>query len=73
MFQDAGEPGIPARSCTLQMKPPLVHGMLYLLTNAMVVAQWQPATTAALSADGDSLRNVDDEAIAPMPKTGYTH
>ncbi len=73
VFQDAGEPGIPARSCTLQMKPPLVHGMLYLLTNAMVVAQWQPATTAALSADGDSLRNVDDEAIAPMPKTGYTH
>ncbi len=73
VFQDAGEPGIPARSCTLQMQPALVHGMLHLLTNAMVAAQWQQQTSVVLPAGGESLRSDDDEAMGQVPKTGYTH
>ena len=69
VFQDAGSADTPARSCTLQMQPALVHGLLHLLSNAMRAAQWQ---TADDQPAGEPLRS-DDDPIGPVNKPSYTH
>jgi len=73
VFQDAGSPETPARSCTLQMQPPLVHGMLHLLSNAMTAAQWETPAQAPLTGAMQDLYSDEDEVIGQAPKPIYTH
>ena len=70
VFQDAGSPETPARTCTLQMQPPLVHGMLHLLVNAMVAAQWQTPVDPPL---GEALHAEDEETASQATKPSYRH
>jgi hypothetical protein len=73
VFQDVGDSNTAARSCTLQMQPPLVHGLLHLLQKAVNNARWRepinpPATGASSAPSGD-----DDLPGTPQPKRTYTH
>lgn len=73
VFQDAGSADTPARSCSLQMQPPLVHGMLHLLRNAMAAAHWHPPGDPGATVTAEALRSDDDIAISPLTKPNYTH
>jgi hypothetical protein len=52
------------------MQPPLVHGMLHLLVNAMVAAQWQTPVDPPL---GEALHAEDEETASQATKPSYRH
>lgn len=69
VFQDCGDAQAPARSCTLQMQSPLVHGLLHLLQKAISKSQW----TEGLSA-GPAAPKAPEDPYSPAPsKQTYTH
>jgi hypothetical protein len=73
VFQDVGDSSCAARSCTLQMQPPLVHGLLHLLQKAVNNAQWRETGTTPATAQTNSPSNDDELPGAQKPKRTYTH
>lgn len=73
VFQDAGDQHTAARNCTLQMQPPLVHGLLHLLQKAMKNAQWREAASTPATAPPNGHASDDDLPGAQKPKRTYTH
>ncbi len=73
VFQDAGDAGVAARSCTLHMQPPLVHGLLHLLQKAVNNAQWRLAAATPASAQATVHPGEDDVPGSDRPPRSYTH
>ena len=73
VFQDVGDSSSAARSCTLQMLPPLVHGLLHLLQKAVNNANWRETGTTLTTAQANNPSNDDDLPGAQKPKRTYTH
>ena len=73
VFQDAGDSSTAARACTLQMQPPLVHGLLHLLQKAMNNAHWREAASAPAIAPSNGQASDDELPGAQQPKRTYTH
>ncbi len=73
VFQDAGDERTAARACTLQMQPPLVHGLLHLLQKAVNNAGWREAGPTPAAAQANGHASDDDAPGAEKPKRTYTH
>jgi hypothetical protein len=73
VFQDGGDDSTAARACSLQMQPPLVHGLLHLLQNAVTNAQWREMVNPPATAPSNAPSGDDDLPGAPPPKRTYTH
>ncbi len=73
VFQDGGDERTAARACTLQMQPPLVHGLLHLLQKAMANAHWQGPRVTPGTAQPSGQASDDDVPGAELPKRTYTH
>jgi len=73
VFQDVGDSNCAARSCTLQMQPPLVHGLLHLLQKAVQNAQWREAASPPVTTPSHGQIGDDEPPGAQKPKRTYTH
>ena len=73
VFQDAGDNSSAARSCTLQMQPPLVHGLLHLLQKAVQNAHWREAASTPATTPSNGQAGDDELPGAQKPKRTYTH
>ena len=73
VFQDMGDSSTPARSCTLHMQPPLVHGLMHLLQRAVTNARWREPVNMPNTAPSPAPSGNDDLPGAQKPKRTYTH
>ena len=73
VFQDGGDRHTAARRCTLQMQPPLVHGLLHLLQKAVNNAHWRDAATLPTTAQPDGHASDEELPGDQKPKRTYTH
>jgi hypothetical protein len=65
-LQDKGAPPGEAQHCQLNLPPSLLHGLIHLLMQAMVKAQWQTSSELPVA---------PDETLLPdmPPASGYRH
>lgn len=73
VFQDAGDAHSAARSCTLQMQPQMVHGLMHLLRKAIDASQWNAPNPTLESLAADDRNAQDDPPGAGHAKRLYTH
>ena len=73
VFQDGGDRHTAPRHCTLQMQPPLVHGLLHLLQKAVNNAHWRDTASPPATAQPDGHASDDELPGDQKPKRTYTH